>query len=145
MVHNQVDSATDLQIPKRFFVVHQQFLELPWDEFSPGRPGWRYWKDIGVNVVGFIPLGFFFYAYFSQMRKLEKSAALTIALGFAVSLTIEVLQSFLPTRDSGTTDLITNTFGTGLGLMAFRHKAVSAFVAALVVRVEKSIVSAFVG
>jgi len=120
VVHNQVDSAKDLLIPSRFFVVHQQFLELPWDEF---RPGWRYWKDIGVNVVGFIPLGFFFYAYFSQMRRLKKSAALTIALGFAVSLTIEVLQSILPTRDSGTTDLITNTFGTALGVIAFRLAA----------------------
>ena len=50
-------------------------------------------KDLAVNMVGFIPLGFFFYAYFSQLRKAEHSAAITIALGFAVSLTIEVLQA----------------------------------------------------
>jgi hypothetical protein len=137
VAHNQVDSAMDLLIPRRFFVLHQQFLELPWDEF---RPGWRYWKDIGVNVVGFIPLGLFFYAYFSQMWKLEKSAALTIALGFAVSLTIEVLQSFLPTRDSGTTDLITNTFGTALGVMMFRLPALQSALAAVLARAgEKSV------
>jgi hypothetical protein len=139
VAHNQVDSAMDLLIPKRFFVLHQQFLELPWDEF---RPGWRYWKDIGVNVVGFIPLGLFFYAYFSQMWKLEKSAALTIALGFAVSLTIEVLQSFLPTRDSGTTDLITNTFGTALGVMVFRLPTLQSALAAVLARAgEKSVSS----
>lgn len=126
VVRNQVDSSTNLLIPERFFVLHPEFLERPWDEY---RPGWRYWKNIAINVVGFIPLGFFFYAYFSQVRKCEYPTALTIALGFAVSLTIEVLQAFLPTRDSGMTDLITNTFGTAVGLMVFRHKAVQAMLA----------------
>ena len=112
VVRNQVDPATDLLIPKRFFVLDQQFLERPWNEF---RPGWHYWKDVAVNIVGFIPLGFFFCAYLRQVRKVEHPAALTIAFGFAVSLTIEVLQAFLPTRDSGMTDLITNTLGTALG------------------------------
>jgi hypothetical protein len=126
VVRNQADSATDLLIPERFFVLHEWFLERPWDEF---RPGWRYWKNVAVNVVGFFPLGFFFYAYFSQVRRAEHSAAITIALGFAVSLTIEVLQSFLPTRDSGMTDLVTNTFGTAVGVMAFKHEAVQAVLA----------------
>jgi hypothetical protein len=123
IVGNQIDSSTNLLIPERFFVLHPEFLERPWDEY---RPGWRYWKNIAINVVGFIPLGFFFYAYLSQVRQAKHPAALTIALGFVVSLTIEVLQAFLPTRDSGMTDLITNTFGTAVGVMAFRHKAVQA-------------------
>ena len=123
VVHNQVDSATDLLIPERFFVLHEQFLERPWDEYHPG---WRYWKNIGINVVGFIPLGFFFYAYFSQVQKFGNSTALTIVFGFAVSLTIEVLQSFLPTRDSGMTDLFTNTLGTAIGVMMFRHRVAQA-------------------
>jgi VanZ family protein len=126
VVRNEVDSSTNLLIPERFFVLRPEFLERPWDEYHPG---WRYWKNIAVNVVGFIPLGFFFYAYLSQVRQAKHSAALTIALGFAVSLTIEVLQAFLPTRDSGMTDLITNTFGTAIGVMTFRHKAVQAVLA----------------
>jgi hypothetical protein len=112
-VHNQVESATDLVIPERFFVLHEPFLERPWNEYIPG---WHYWTDIGINITGFIPLGFFFYAYFSLVRRVEHPAAVTISFGFAVSLTIEVLQAFLPTRNSGTTDLITNTFGTALGV-----------------------------
>ena len=116
VAHNQVDSATDLVIPERFFVLHEQFLELPWDEF---RWDWSYWKDFAINIGGFIPLGFFFRAYFSTLRKIERATQLTIAFGFAVSLTIEVLQAFLPTRDSGMTDIITNTSGTAVGAILF--------------------------
>ena len=112
VAHNQVDSATDLVIPERFFVLHEEFLERPWDEF---RNDWGYWQDVAINIGGFIPLGFFFCAYFSAVWKLKHASWLTIVLGFAVSLTIEVLQSFLPTRDSGMTDLINNTLGTVLG------------------------------
>jgi VanZ family protein len=116
VVHNHVDAATDLLIPERFFVLHQEFLERPWNEY---RPDWNYWEDVGINVAGFIPLGFLFYAYFSAGRETKRAVAITIAFGFAVSLTIEVSQAFLPTRDSGMTDLITNTFGTALGAILF--------------------------
>jgi len=112
VVHNQVDAATNLLIPERFFVLNEELLERPWDEFRNDR---NYWKDVGVNVAGFIPFGVFFYAYFFLLRRAEHPAAVTITLGFAVSLTIEVLQAFLPTRDSGMTDLVTNTLGTALG------------------------------
>jgi len=116
VVHSRVESATDLLIPERFLVIHKEFLEPFWKEF---RPGWSYWKDIGINVVGFVPLGFFFCSYFSLVRKIQHPSLVTIVLGFIVSLTIEVLQAFLPTRDSGTTDLITNTLGTTLGIILY--------------------------
>jgi hypothetical protein len=113
VIHSQIASAPDLLIPERFLVVHKWFLEPFWKEF---RSGWSYWKDVGINVAGFVPLGFFFCSYFSLVRRIEHPALVTIVVGFLVSLTIEVLQAFLPTRDSGTTDLITNTFGTTLGV-----------------------------
>jgi hypothetical protein len=126
IVHNHLDAATDLLIPERFFILQGQFLERPWDEFHRG---WSYWIDLAINVGGFIPLGFFFYAYFSRQGRFDHPMAATIAFGFAVSLTIEVLQAFLPTRHSGMTDLITNTLGTSLGAMAFRLAAVQAALA----------------
>jgi len=138
VVHNRADPATDLLIPERFFVLNGQFLERPWDEYQPS---WSYWKDIGINIVGFIPLGFCFYAYFCQFLKSGNSAVAVIALGFAVSLTIEVLQSFLPTRDSGMTDLFTNTLGTAIGVMIFRHRVVQAVLGATDLCKEKSSVS----
>ena len=38
VVKNQVDSATDLLIPARFFVLHRRFLEPFWEEFYGGPP-----------------------------------------------------------------------------------------------------------
>jgi len=78
---------------------------------------WGYWKNLLKNIVGFIPLGFCFYPYVSVVRLYKHPALITVILGFAVSLTIEVLQAYLPTRDSGTTDLITNTLGTWIGAL----------------------------
>src|SRR3984957_823528 len=117
VAHNRIDTATDLLIPERFFLLHQKFLERPWDEY---RPDWNYWKDVGINIAGFIPLGFFFCTYFWLVQRLKYPTSLTIAMGFLVSLTIEVLQAFLPTRNSGMTDLITNTFGTAVGVILCR-------------------------
>jgi len=118
VVRNQVETAPDLIIPDRFFVLDQLFLEPPWDEY---RPGWSYWKANGFNILGFIPLGFLFSAFLSSSRNSNTTVARTILLGFIVSLTIEVFQAFLPTRNSGMTDLITNTFGTGIGASLFRY------------------------
>ena len=117
VIHNQVPSGTDLYIPQRFQIVDQFFLEPFWQEFEPS---WSYVEDLLINIAGFIPLGFFFYAFFSLTGRIKRPALVTILLGFAVSLTIETLQSFLPTRDSGTTDLITNTSGTCLGVWLYR-------------------------
>ena len=116
-VHNLVDSATDLVIPKRFFVLHEQFLERPWSEFYGG---WSYWGNVAINIAGFIPLGVVFCLYCSLLRRFEYPVAVTIALGFAVSLTIEVGQAFLPTRNSGMTDLVTNTLGTAIGALVYK-------------------------
>jgi hypothetical protein len=116
VARSAVTSSPSLLIPERFFVLHQPFLERPWDEF---RPDWNYWQDVAVNIFGFIPFGFFFRAYFSLSRKIRRATALTIAFGFAISLTIEVSQAFMPTRDSGMTDLINNTLGTALGALLF--------------------------
>jgi len=73
-----------------------------------------------INIAGFVPFGFLVCAYFSLARRIRTPALVTILLGFTVSFTIESLQAFLPTRDSGTTDLITNTLGTCIGVWLYR-------------------------
>jgi VanZ family protein len=120
VVHNAVRSGIDLYIPKRFSLLDQVFLKPFWREYEPS---WGYWRDIVLNVVAFIPLGFFFCSYWSSVRPIIRPALAATVLGLAVSLTIEILQSYLPTRSSGTTDLITNTLGAFLGVRLYGSKA----------------------
>jgi VanZ family protein len=124
VVHNQIGSGADLSIPARYTVLHPGFLRPLWSQQSyyATRPWvrWGYWKDLAVNIFGFVPLGFLFFAYFSTVRRTQKSAVIVVLIGFAISLAIEVGQRFLPTRDSGMLDLVTNTLGTALGIVFFR-------------------------
>jgi VanZ family protein len=113
VIHNQVPAGTDLYIPDQYMVVDQIFLRPFWKAY---RPNWSYWEDVLVNVAGFTPFGFLFCAYFSLAGWCKRPALATILLGFGVSLMIESLQVFLPTRDSDSTDIITNVLGTCLGV-----------------------------
>jgi VanZ family protein len=116
IVHDYAGSGGDLYIPQHFLVVHQIFLEPPWSEM---RTQHSYVKNVLINIAGFVPLGLLWCAYFSSVRRIRWPAAATVILGFTVSFTIEVLQAYLPTRYSGTTDIITNTLGTCLGIVVY--------------------------
>jgi VanZ family protein len=116
VVHDQASSGANLTIPEKYAVLDQIFLEPFWKEFSMSR---SYWDSALKNIVGFIPFGFCFCACLSA-RKVRRAALATVILGTLVSLTIESLQAYLPTRDSGTTDLFTNTLGTYIGVIAYR-------------------------
>jgi hypothetical protein len=117
IVHNRAGTSDDLFIPPAYTVLDQPVLRPDWDEFSMS---WGYWMNNLKNVAGFIPLGMSFCAYFALIRKKKRAGLVAVMFGFAVSLTIEVFQGYLPTRDSGTTDLITNTLGTWLGVILYR-------------------------
>jgi VanZ family protein len=118
IAHSQFDHGVDLKIPNRYFVLHPPFLESPMHSY---RPTWSYWKDVALNVVGFIPFGFFTATYFCSVRQVKGAVAIAVVLGFLTSLIIETLQAFLPTRDSGWNDIITNTVGTALGAMMYAY------------------------
>ena len=121
IIHNQVGSGIDLYIPERYVVVHQTLLEPPWSEFHKQK---GYLENVLINIGGFVPLGFSVYAYFSLVRGLRRPAVATVIVGAIVSVTIEVLQAYLPTRDSGMTDIITNTLGACVGVVLYYAAAV---------------------
>jgi hypothetical protein len=123
VVHERMGSGHDLVIPARYFVLHPAFLHPVWDQFRSrwdGWMSWSYWSDVCLNVAGFVPLGFFFTAYFSLVRPITRPRLVVVVLGLAISLVIETLQHFLPTRDSSMTDVITNTVGTLVGAAFYR-------------------------
>jgi len=117
VVRDKARSGVDLFIPETYRVPEKIVLEPFWTEFSMSR---SYWRAALKNIVGFIPLGFCFYAYLAMRLSIKRAAPITVVLGTAVSFTIEILQAFLPTRESGTTDLITNTLGAWVGVASYK-------------------------
>jgi hypothetical protein len=117
-IHNHATTFGDLYVPDTYTVVGKIFLEPLWKEFDLSG---SYWRGNLKNIVGFIPTGFCFCAYLMIARRMKRAVSVAVVLGALVSLIIEILQAFLPTRDSGTTDLVTNTLGTYLGATSYRH------------------------
>jgi len=102
----------NLAIPKRFEPYKRAFLERPFYLKEIRRNIW----DIVINAFGFFPLGFLLSGYFNRRDWVSKGAFIvTVIIGAIVSLTIEILQASLPTRDSSILDLVANTFGTAIG------------------------------
>jgi thioredoxin reductase/VanZ family protein len=128
-VHNLVDSATDLNVPPKYFVLHPGFLRSTWNADFHTRQVWHrwsFWKNLLVNIGGFVPVGLVFFIYFSSVRRTGRPALLVVLLGLFLSFTIEALQRLLPNRDSGMADLFTNTTGTAIGVLLHRSATVRA-------------------
>jgi hypothetical protein len=115
-VNGEPASASHLYIPEIFKVPHKKMLMWPWEE-SPDKLSVR---DLSINIFGFVPFGCVFLAYLTWHWHLKHPAIVTVLAGATISLTIEILQEYIPGRDSGLLDVITNTFGTFLGVLLFR-------------------------
>jgi VanZ family protein len=110
-------AAPALNIPTAYSIPYKSMLKPFWREYSPDR---EYVNDLIRNVAGFMPLGFLLAAYFSKKTPWPKAILAVMLCGGLLSLTIEVLQAFIPERNSGTTDILTNTAGAVLGAMAWK-------------------------
>lgn len=80
--------------------------------------------QVGGNVLAFVPVGLSF-AGLGKGRGF-KAFGRAVAAAFLLSLLIETLQLFLPTRATDVDDLIFNTAGAAVGAMLFfafgRHR-----------------------
>jgi hypothetical protein len=114
VAHDVAASGFDLHVPKLFHIIKKQVLLAPWDDFEWSR---SYFADVVINLFGFIPLGFFMSLFLFEVaaiRSWKKNLSLTIFICFGTSLCIELIQVYIPTRDSQLSDLILNTIG-GVG------------------------------
>lgn len=118
VIHGQGAAGFDLSIPERYVIVRPRLLEPPWGAYEAE---WGYVEDILINIGGFMPFGFTLSAFLSLRRRWSRAGMTAVLAGFLVSLTIETLQSILPTRNSDLTDVITNTLGTWLGVMVYQE------------------------
>jgi VanZ family protein len=120
LVKNEIQPGVNLSIPKYYTLWRQAFLLPPWKEFSPE---WAYVNDLSRNVLGFVPLGLILYPCFLVVSGSKRPWLMSCVAGAVLSLLIEILQSFLPERSSGWTDVITNSAGTAVGASIYFSSA----------------------
>jgi hypothetical protein len=112
IIHNAVLNHYHLSIPAIFKILKKNFLKLSGDALKLNGSSLR---DMRINILGFIPLGYLllvtFYSTKSPWTSSWRIFFLAVLGGTVVSLVVEILQAYLPTRTSSLTDLIFNSFG----------------------------------
>ena len=87
--------------------------------------GWpRYWTifDLAINVLVYLPLGFFLALTLRRLPGRWTPVCAALLLGALLSLGLECVQSWLPSRVASNLDLACNTAGSALGaLLTFWH------------------------
>ena len=115
-------AGKDLEDPRIMPVFKMKFFTLRTD-FSTVGP--VFFKDILINFLGFMPIGFasMLFIYGTGWFTFRKAALISLLFSFSLSLFIEFCQAWLPSRNSDILDLIFNTLGAvaGIGLYRLRE------------------------
>lgn len=107
----------NLLLPPRLKVPQKVILSPPWKDF---RLNLSFFSDIMINILGFVPLGVFASRLIRKSITSARQSFIIVTLfGFFLSLTVESIQVYLPTRHSQLMDVLTNTIGTALGIVLF--------------------------
>jgi len=112
IAHSSVTSAPDLQIPEEFFVPGKPVLQPPLTRYETTL---AYYRDAIANVVGFVPFGFLLCTCLANTRFARFAIFCSFLSGTLFSFLIEIAQAYIPQRDSGLNDVITNSLGALLG------------------------------
>ncbi len=87
----------------------------PFGYLAEPLPKYWTWFDVGANVLGYAPLGFFL--ALASLRGARKLWPFTVAVlgAMALSVAMETLQTYLPSRIPSNLDLALNAAGALLG------------------------------
>jgi hypothetical protein len=82
----------DFQIPSKMKILNKKILSFSWSRLNLNA---EFFEDVMINLMGFIPLGFFLNATFAKAGEgFERHGVLiSVVLCFFVSLFMEVLQA----------------------------------------------------
>jgi len=106
-----------------FFTLFPYWIDLS-QKTSPGRSLFLLSRSLGfdgflhtsLNVLLFMPFGFALSRFFDRRKKsLFHSIAVALVAGATLSYSIEIIQLYMPSRDSAWDDVIANALGAALG------------------------------
>ena len=108
-----------LEIPSRMQILKKKILSLALSGFNFNRSTI---EDNIINLLGFIPFGFILSATLMKLGGTfnKHYFFITVSFCFSVSLIIEVVQAWFPSRASSMLDLILNTLGALIGAIMYR-------------------------
>ena len=111
-----------LEIPAKVNVLEKRILSPPWRDLKLNG---HFLQDAVINFIGFMPLGFIMIATLIQFHRSfgKRVVLITVALCFLVSLAIEIIQAWIPSRSSQMSDLMLNTCGAWVGAMIYKMVA----------------------
>ena len=80
------------------------FLFAPWS---------RHFRrfDVLINFLAYLPLGFLLVLVLHSRLSIKGAVAVSVLCGFALSLAMEAVQMYLPSRTSSTLDVLSNGLG----------------------------------
>lgn len=87
------------------------YLSAAWPRYYTG-------FDLAANILAYVPLGFLLVPALQRRLGLAAAALLAALAGAGLSLGLETLQNFLPSRVPSNIDLASNTIGAMIGAAA---------------------------
>lgn len=122
-IQNTEGPGPSLKIPRIFRVPKKGFLKSPQRDFEAS---WHYVLHVFENIAAFFPLGLLVCAYYATTTSTWRAILLTIVTVALLSLAIELLQAYIPQRESDLTDVISNTVGGFCGALMARSGIIQA-------------------
>lgn len=88
---------------------------MPWAYLGAPLP--KYWTgfDVAINVLGYMPFGFLLVLTLHRTGRPRSAVIRSVLVAAFLSLSMESLQSYLPTRVASNVDLVLNVMGAWLG------------------------------